>query len=136
MLFSKIHADLKRALPHHHVRRVRGDGIMTFTFEPREGSRPIYYSATEYRGSVVLRNLNTGIAKSYRTQDKENLLCMLRTVQQRQLKNKSNGSGHGSVNTVRNFFSWHELFTTMVGPVKQVMRATGWVAASSVTKYT
>lgn len=104
MLFSKVYADLKRELPHHQVVRTRHLGHQTFTFKPREGSRPIYYTATEFRGSVVLRNLNTGIAKSYNLSDKENLLCMLRAVQQRQIKNKCGGFGHGSANTIPNFF--------------------------------
>jgi hypothetical protein len=122
MLFSKVYTDLKRALPHHKVIRVRGDGIMTFTFEPREGSRPIYYTATEYRGSVVLRNLNTGIAKSYNLSDKEKLLCMLRTVQQRQIKNKCGGFGHGSANTVPLFFGALASFITMIGHAKRFTR--------------
>lgn len=103
MLYSKIFNDLKHALPHHRVLRTRHAGTQEFRFEPRDGHRKIQYIVIEYRDSTVLRNLNTGLEKSYPAHEKESLLCMLQQVQKRQIKKSYDGSGRGNENTVRNF---------------------------------
>nr|DAF93521.1 MAG TPA: hypothetical protein [Myoviridae sp. ctshb19] len=118
MIRSKIYRQLKQNLPHHVVRRQRGLGIQTFTFEPREGHRKIHYVLTEYRGSLVLGNLNTGLEKSYRADQQEDLLCMLRQVQDRQRKKSYDGSGHGNAKSVRLFWNRLVLCCTRILPVR------------------
>lgn len=121
MLFSKIVSDVRAALPKYKVVRRHGEGTLEFSFQARSGEqRPIYYVLIEYRKSYVLRNLNTGLAKSYSESKKEELLCMLRTIQQRQSKTKEAASGRGN----QNLFSskWHGLFSTVTDHVKRLTR--------------
>jgi hypothetical protein len=124
MLWSKIVSDLRAALPQYKVVRSRGDGTLEFSFRARSDTqRPIYYVLIEYRKTFVLRNLNTGLAKSYSESKKEELLCMLRTIQRRQ--NKTNCVESGSGGTNQHSSKWRELFTTMTGPVKRLTRFIG-----------
>lgn len=113
MLWSKIVSDVRAALPQYKVVRRHGEGTLEFSFQARsDKQRPIYYVLIEYRKSYVLRNLNTGLAKSYSESKKEELLCMLRTIQRRQSKTKDADSGLGCPNQFSS--KWRELFTTMI----------------------
>lgn len=119
MLWSKIIRDLRDALPQYKVVRSRGDGTLEFSFKARgDDQRPIYYVLIEYRKSYVLRNLNTGLAKSYSESKKEELLCMIRTIQRRQRKTKCAESGRGYEN--RLFSKWRELFCMTTAHVKRL----------------
>lgn len=121
MLWSKIVSDLRAALPEYKVVQSRGEGTLEFSFKARGADqRPIYYVLIEYRKSFVLRNLNTGLAKSYSESKKGDLLCMLQTIRRRQSKTKNGACGLGSVNP--NSFEWRELFTTMTARVKHLIR--------------
>jgi hypothetical protein len=123
MLFSKIIKDLRAALPQYKVLRSRGDGTLEFSFKARgDDQRPIYYVLIEYRKSFVLRNLNTGLAKSYSESKKEELLCMLQTIQRRQSVTSCAASGPCYEN--RFFSKWRELFTTTTDRVKRLSRFT------------
>lgn len=118
MLWSKIISDLRAALPEYKVVQSRGEGTLEFSFKARGADqRPIYYVLIEYRKSFVLRNLNTGLAKSYSESKKEDLLCMLRTIQRRQSVQKCKASGLGSENL--NSSKWRGLFNTMINRVKR-----------------
>lgn len=121
MLWSKIVSDLRATLPEYKVVQSRGEGTLEFSFKARgSDQRPIYYVLIEYRKSFVLRNLNTGLAKSYSESKKEDLLCMLRTIQRRQSKTKNGACGPCSEN--QNSFEWRGLFTTMTDRVKHLIR--------------
>lgn len=134
MLWSKIVRDLRAALPQYKVVRSRGEGTLEFSFKARgDGQRPIYYVLIEYRKSFVLRNLNTGLAKSYSESKKGELLCMLRTIQQRQSKTKCAVSGTGCAN--RFSCKWRALSTTTTNHVKRLTRFTALAVANTCTKF-
>lgn len=134
MLFSKIIKDLRATLPQYKVVQSRGEGTLEFSFKARgDDQRPIYYVLIEYRKSFVLRNLNTGLAKSYVESKKEDLLCMLRIIQRRQHETKCAASGRGYENPTS--CVWRVLSNTLNGPVKLLTHFTRLAPASFCTKY-